>query len=245
MKHKMKKNTCSLISGIILFYLLSTVVHADNGVPSHTRRFFVNDFAGVLSQDTEDYIFNTSKLYKIKGGPQVVVTTINSLDGANINEYALEMVQKWEIGNSEEYNGILILIAIKERAIRLEVGYGLDGIITPDMSENFLKEVAADLEKEDFDTGVKSLYSLIINEIKQPGTFNAETSSKNVNASTRLGSIFLVLLLVGLMILGRFLHPCHRNYRFGSYLRGCLKGHSSDLSSDSSDGQIGDSDRDG
>lgn len=223
MSNLLKKKSWYVLSGILLFLLLSTSVHANNGIPSHTRRFFVNDFAGILSQDTEDYIFNSSKLYELKGGPQVVVATISTLGGASISEYSLEMAREWGIGSKEENNGVLILIALEERTIRIEVGYGLEGIITDSMSGRFLREVSGDLENEDFDTGIKNLYSLVINELKEPGTFDAAADSKDTAASE---NVFPAILLSIFIVLGAFFYPRHRHGGFRGRFGGGFGGHS-------------------
>ena len=58
---------------------------------------------------------------------QLTVLTINTLDGEPIEDYALEVLRQWGIGSKEQNNGALIVVAVKDRRSRIEVGYGLEG----------------------------------------------------------------------------------------------------------------------
>ena len=109
--------------------LTSTPVLAAPEIPDHSEKFYVNDFANVLSDETENHIWQTSKKLDEETGAQIVVTSINNLDGRDIESYALEMGRQWKIGDNEKNSGLLILIATDDRRLRIEVGYGLEGIL--------------------------------------------------------------------------------------------------------------------
>lgn len=68
--------------------------------------------------------------YESKTSNQIVVVTLKSLEGKNIEEYALELGRRWGIGTKEKNNGVLVLIALEERSVRIEVAYGLEDILT-------------------------------------------------------------------------------------------------------------------
>lgn len=98
--------------------------------PKPSDNFFVNDFAGVIDSETERDIQNIAAVLYERTTAQVVVVTIESLEGRSIEEYAVNLFRKWGIGTEEKNNGVLILIAIEDRWSRIEVGYGLEGALT-------------------------------------------------------------------------------------------------------------------
>lgn len=116
---------------MIMIFLLFTVSFAELKIPQPTNEFFVNDFANVISESDEKTIFNKAKaLYEKSGNStQVVVVTINSLEGYSIEEYANELFNEWGIGSKEKNDGVLILLSVEDRKSRMDVGYGLEGIL--------------------------------------------------------------------------------------------------------------------
>jgi len=117
---------------LICLIILFTISFAEMEIPQPTSQFFVNDFADVITKADEEEIFNISKnLYEKTGNStQLVVVTIDSLNGYSIEEYANELFNKWGIGDKEKNDGVLILLSVGDRASRIEVGYGLEGILT-------------------------------------------------------------------------------------------------------------------
>ena len=95
-----------------------------------SSKFYVNDYANVLSDEVEEYIFNNSvKLYD-ETTSQIVVVTVPNLEGEKLESYATELFRSFGIGDKEKNNGILLLLALDERQSRIEVGYGLEGVLT-------------------------------------------------------------------------------------------------------------------
>jgi len=117
---------------LVCLIILFTTSFAEMKIPQPTVQFFVNDFADVITKSDEEEIFNISKkLYEKSGNStQVVVVTIKSLNGYSIEEYANELFNKWGIGDKEKNDGALILLSVGDRESRIEVGYGLEGVLT-------------------------------------------------------------------------------------------------------------------
>ena len=90
----------------------------------------VNDSAGLLS--TEGKAGLESKLAQLEKDTtaQVFVATVKSLEGESVDEYAVGLFEKWKIGQKDKNNGVLFLIALEDRKMRIEVGYGLEPLIT-------------------------------------------------------------------------------------------------------------------
>jgi len=118
---------------IILFLLIQLLLFS--AVPSFAERAFpkpkglVNDFANVIPQPYENKIVGiTSELLK-KTGTAVVVVTMPDIGGEDYNEYANRLYSAWGIGKKGEDKGVLIFVTIKERKMRIETGYGVEGIL--------------------------------------------------------------------------------------------------------------------
>ena len=98
-------------------------------MPQMTERFYVNDAANILSAETEDFIFENSKNLDTATGAQIVVVTVPDLEGRDLESYATELFRTYGIGDKEKNNGLLLLLTLKERQSRVEVGYGLEGAL--------------------------------------------------------------------------------------------------------------------
>jgi uncharacterized protein len=89
----------------------------------------INDFANVISPSYEQQLESITTELLNKTDTPVVVVTMPDIGGEDYNEYANRLYETWGIGKKGEDRGVLIFVAIKERKMRIEVGYGLEGII--------------------------------------------------------------------------------------------------------------------
>lgn len=121
---RMKKSAVFILAILCLAWLQAFA--AD--VPPLSGR--VNDYAGILNKDTETALSAQIKAHEERTTHQVVVLTVPSLEGMSIEEYAVNVFNHWELGQKGKDNGILIVVAPSERRMRIEVGYGLEGIMT-------------------------------------------------------------------------------------------------------------------
>ena len=101
---------------------------------------WVSDFAGILSEDTTFQISGLIDEVQRSTGAEIAVVTVSSLDGMTVEEYAVRLFEKWGIGAAEEDNGVLFLIAPNERKTRIEVGYGLEPVITDGRAGEIIRE---------------------------------------------------------------------------------------------------------
>ncbi len=163
---------------IIFFTLLIVFIPRINAVVEQTSEFYVNDYANILSETTENYILNKSVELNNINGSQIVVVTVKSLDGISIEDYSLQLFREFGIGDKEKNNGLLFLIALEEREFRIEVGYGLEGIL-PDGKVGRLEDVyiIPYFKSNKFDEGIKSGYDVFYSEI-----INYDKSYSNNNA---------------------------------------------------------------
>jgi uncharacterized protein len=90
----------------------------------------VTDNARILSPEASDRISELLKAHETRTTNQVAVLTVPSLDGENIESFAMRVFEAWKLGQRRKDNGVLVVIASQDRRMRIEVGYGLEGDLT-------------------------------------------------------------------------------------------------------------------
>lgn len=117
----------------------------------------VHDEAKVLSQPTVDLLENQLRIYEDSTSNQIAILTVSSLEGENIEEYALRVAEKWKLGQKDKDNGALLLISVDDHKLRIEVGYGLEGVLTDALTSRIIRnEIAPQFREDDYDGGVKA-----------------------------------------------------------------------------------------
>ncbi len=128
---------------------------------------YVNDFAGVLSENTRAQLAEMCRQADEKAAAQVAVVTVKTTGGEDIFNYSVELYQKWGIGQKGKDRGVLILLAIDDRKYYTTVGYGLEAILPDGKVGGFGREAVPYLKKGDYDGAAKLLASRVINVIAQ------------------------------------------------------------------------------
>ena len=183
--------------------------------------FYVADYADVFSRDFEERIIQLNgDLEHYCSGAQLVVVTVDYLDGMYSDEYAMKLFNTWGVGDARENNGMLLLLAVKENKAWLTVGKGID------LSSSEIDELFEDYFWKDFDRGnyekateamINALVTWYVNE------YNVETSSGNTSTGGNIdhessgqyeSSVFFrILLLIIIIILISHISQATRNYR--------------------------------
>lgn len=131
-----------------------------------TDRFFVNDFANVISREDEDDMYAMGVQLYEKTKAQVVVVSVDSLDGMDISEYGVKLGRQWGIGDKEKNSGVLLIFSKNDRQVGISVGYGLEGALTDAKTGILLDTYAIPPFKEnDFSAGLRETYSALVNEV--------------------------------------------------------------------------------
>ncbi len=110
--------------------------------PAHSSAFFVSDYSGVLTDDTEAYIIRMAKELESQTKAQIVVATVPETGGKTLEDYSLILANSWGIGDRELNNGILLLFATEPVRVRLEVGLGLEGRLPDGKAGRILDDYA-------------------------------------------------------------------------------------------------------
>src|SRR5947207_1619695 len=118
---------------------------------------YVNDFAQVLTRESAGYLENLCTEADQKARGQIAVVTIHSLDGRDIESYAVELYKAWGIGSKATNHGVLILLATDDHRYRIEVGYGLEPILPDGKVGGFGREAVPLLKQGEYDTALRLL----------------------------------------------------------------------------------------
>jgi uncharacterized protein len=169
-------------------------------VPKHTG--YVNDLAGLISSATELKIENFLRGFEGSDSTQLVVLTVDSLQGEALEEYSLKVAEKWGIGQKGKDNGALLLIAKQERKIRIEVGYGLEGKLTDLLAGRIIdNEITPHFKAGDYEGGVVAGITGMAEAVR--GEYQGTGTTSRKKKRNPLGSLALLLFLgPGLMLLG-------------------------------------------
>ena len=144
----------ALLLGLALLISLLTLAIAAPTYPELTGR--IVDQAGLLT--AEDRAAIEAELASLEGTStdQVAVVTVNSLEGYPIEDYSIGLARKWQIGQKDKDNGIVLLVAPKERKVRIEVGRRLEPLMTDTMSKIIIENtILSKFRRGDFSGGVR------------------------------------------------------------------------------------------
>lgn len=143
--------------------LLSAVLLRAEPVSQLKPSNYVNDFAGVLTSSSVSNLNDLCRQIDEKAHAQIAVVTINSLDGSDIESYAVDLYKRWGVGNKSSNKGVLILLSVSDRRYRFEVGYGLEPILPDGKVGGFGREAVPFLKQGDYDSAV----SLMVTRVAQ------------------------------------------------------------------------------
>jgi len=162
---------------------------------------YVNDFAGMFSTEARSKLENRLTEFAKTTGNEISIVTIEKLNNESIETYAEKLFQEWGIGDEKLDSGLLLLISKSDREMRIEVGYGLESIITDIESSRIIREVLMPAFKNDaYDEGVAQAVERIINDIST-GSVPAESSTSQMpNISAFFyPAIFLIIIFVSFL----------------------------------------------
>ena len=183
----------------ILFFLQALLfannAFAQNIIAKPSPSTLVTDMAGVLSPEQKQALENKLVAIDDSSSNQIAVVILQTLDGYPKEEYATKLFRDWGIGNKKTNNGVLLLIAINDREIRIEVGYGLEGAI-PDVTA--LNIIDNDI-KPAFKAGnyYKGIDQATDNIAKAAiGEYKVAKAKKSKSKSRGSGGFLIILIII-------------------------------------------------
>lgn len=184
---------------ILLLLVLPSLSHALE-VPA--LRGHVNDYAGLLSAGAVQRLETALAEFERSDSTQIVVLTIQSLEGEDLEGYSIKVAEAWKIGQQDKDNGAILLVAKQDRKIRIEVGRGLEGKLTDLLSGRIIRnEIAPAFKAGDFDAGVSAGVSSIMAVVKGEYTASPRDEQKRRHSAQPVFTM-LIFLLVAVVMLG-------------------------------------------
>lgn len=173
---------------IILFGFSAIPVYAAISIPQQSDLIYIQDFANVLSDETEEYIINKNDTLYSATGAQIVIATVEYTDGYDIEDYAYEMFNTYQIGSDTKNNGVLLLLVINEDNYWVTVGSGLEDTLTGGVLKNMtLNYLEDDFAAGDYDGGAKSFFDAMYAELSN--IYNLDSSAVNPGTNTDINPI--------------------------------------------------------
>ncbi len=199
----------------------------------------VNDFAGVMQPETRQQLETVLREFDAKTGVEIAVAVVADMGGLDENTYAVELFKEWGIGSSEENDGLLILVAVKERRLRVEVGYGLEHVITDGTAGQIRdRYMTPHLRNNDWDQGIMqgalAAASLIAedkgmkleNIVAGAGSVRTEMPERTQSRDGTSPLQFIIMLIIfGFLMSSRFGRTMLLGMFLGSMLGGGRRSH--------------------
>jgi uncharacterized protein len=133
-----------------------------------TAKSWVTDAANILDDGQEVRLTQQLKQLEGKTGHQMVVVTVPSLEGQAIEKYTIDLARRWGIGRREHNDGIVVLVAPNERQVRIEVGLGLEQVVTNEFAATVIQNDMIPRFKEgNFDAGVSDGIATLISRLSR------------------------------------------------------------------------------
>ena len=162
----------------------------------------VVDAANIIPDDVEARLNGKLEALEKQSNRQLVVATIPDLQGYEISDYGYQLGRSWGIGQKGEDNGALLIVAPKERKVRIEVGYGLEPVLTDGMSSLIISNHIVPMFKAgDMPGGIEAGTNAIINQLTLPPE-EAQKIAAQANqdraggGGISLGTVIFILMIV-------------------------------------------------
>jgi uncharacterized protein len=178
----------------------------------------VNDLAEMLPEQSEASINARLRQLEEEYGAQVVVLTVPSLAGDSLEDFSLRVVETWKLGRGDTDDGVLFLIARDDRMMRIEVGYGLEPVLTDALSRRILDRVVRPRFREgDFVTGIEEgVESIVAAVAGQTEQLPAEQERRGPSATPFVFASCLIQLLFVIVVLW-LINRLSRLFRGGAW----------------------------
>ena len=191
---------------LLIIYISSWIGAAPDLKP--TREFYVNDYANVLSDETEERILKLAESLERSTSAQIVVLTIPRIENGDAFSYSLAVARAWGIGDAVKNNGVLIFLSIDDRQSYVQVGYGLEGRLTDAKVGRFQDQyLIPELRVGDYNLGIEQLFNIIASEVYQeyghelPEDLAASLAEEELSLFEIILGMFLFVALIGAMLL--------------------------------------------
>jgi uncharacterized protein len=180
----------------LVFCIIGTLAFAAFDFPPLTGR--VVDQANVMTAQSRGALETKLKDLEDKSGIQLVVATVKSLQGSDVETYANELFRFWKLGQAQKNNGVLLLVAPAEHKVRIEVGYGLEGTLTDALSSVIIASaIIPRFKTGDFSGGIERGVDGIISVLSgDTADWQPKVEVRQEDASADIDKLFPLLFFL-------------------------------------------------
>jgi len=187
----------SLVLVALLLTLLHSTLASALDVPQLQSR--VNDYARLIPPDRAQALESRLAAFEQETGHQIAVLTIPSLEGDPLEDFSIRVAESWKIGQKGFDNGAILLIAQKERKLRIEVGYGLEGVLPDAIANRIIGEVIVPrFRGNDYAGGIEAGVNAILQVTK--GESLPQRAQASRRPATPRGSSTMNILMITAML---------------------------------------------
>jgi len=199
----------------------ATVAHAQPDFPERGKAP-VLDLANIIDDGTEAQLTQQLEDFETRNERQFVIVTLDTLQGYDIADYGYQLGRYWGLGDAENNDGIILIVAPNERRMRIEVGYGLEGIIPDGLAFEYVEGMKTYFRNNDYSGGISWAANEIITQLELPPEEAAAIAAgagqqREAEGGFPIGTLiwlgFLFFFFVLPMITGR---GGRRRYRSGT-----------------------------
>jgi uncharacterized protein len=196
---KVNSNMKKFFPSFILLLCCLPVVAYSLEVPK--LQGYVNDYAEMMSPSARSKIEEELKAFEQSDSTQIVILTIPSLEGEDIEPFSIKVAEVWKIGQQGKDNGVLFIVSKQERKIRIEVGRGLEGNLTDLMAGRIIDLVITPrFKRADFDGGFIAGVSSLVDATRGEFTADQKTVQQRQKSISPFLSIFLFFAVFTLIL---------------------------------------------
>ena len=182
---------------------------------------FVSDYAHILKPETVKKLNRILAELKEKTGVEVAVVTVKKVEGGDVFDYSVELFEKWGIGQKGKDNGVLFLVDVGDRKLRIDTGYGMEGIL-PDGLLGRIRDryIIPYFKKGEYDKGILNGVLAIVSVIEKSYHVKITGDLKPKPAKKGLSLVDIILIIGLFFLVGPYLFPLFIGGVLGGYRSG-------------------------
>jgi uncharacterized protein len=211
----MKLHKARLFFAGLALLLAPTILSITQALDIPALRGRVNDYAGIIRPDKAQQLEERLARFEQESGHQIAILIIPSLEGDALEDFSIRVAEKWKIGQKGFDNGAILVVAQKDRKLRIEVGYGLEGVLPDAIAHRIISEIIVPRFREnDYSGGIEAGVNAIMQVTK--GEPLPERARSNTRGRESQGSGLLTALTMT-AILALFIGMTQRRLLGGAF----------------------------
>ena len=197
------------VSWLMLLVIWAASARAAEVMPPKPARYF-NDYAGVVSAGTAQQLNKQLEDFEKATSSQVLVAVFPKMQsGSSIEDYTIRVARSWGVGQQDKKNGAVLFVFVQDRRMRIEVFYGLEGVLPDALCKRIIEEqIKPHFKNNDYNRGLSAGVTAILQaargEYKGTGKTVAQRGGKGPSPSSILPFLLLTILLVFVILVKKF-----------------------------------------